>query len=164
MIHNIGQIKDDVVISPYFNVINKQAIDLLKNLGSKKIYLSYETNIDELELMNLDRINTNIGMPIYGKMDVMITKHCPISKSKGFNCKNCGICGENKYKLLDEYNNEFTIFTEPVNNCNIRIIDYKKFDITSKINELKVKGINLFLLTFTTESKEETKKILAKVI
>ena len=164
MIHNIGQIKDDVVISPYFNVINKQAIDLLKNLGSKKIYLSYETNIEELELMNLDKINTNIGMPIYGKMDVMITKHCPISKSKGFNCKNCGICGENKYKLLDEYNNEFTIFTEPVNNCNIRIIDYKKFDITSKINELKVKGINLFLLTFTTESKEETKKILAKVI
>lgn len=164
MIHNIGQIKDDVVISPYFNVINKQAIDLLKNLGSKKIYLSYETNIEELELMNLDKINTNIGMPIYGKMDVMITKHCPISKSKGFNCKNCGICSENKYKLLDEYNNEFTIFTEPLNNCNIRIIDYKKFDITSKINELKVNGINLFLLTFTTESKEETKKILAKVI
>lgn len=164
MIHNIGQIKDEVIISPYFNVINKKAIELLKNLGSKKIYLSYETNIDELRTMKLDTIDTNIGIPIYGKMDVMITKHCPISKSQGFNCKNCGICSGNKYKLLDEYNNEFTIFTEPLNNCNIRIIDYKKFDITSKINELKDNGINLFLLTFTTESKEETKKILAKVI
>lgn len=164
MVHNIGQINKSSVISPYLNVINKEAIDLYKNLGSNKIYLSYETNIEELALMNLKEIKTNIGFPVYGKMDVMITKHCMISKSKGFVNKNCKSCLNNNYYLLDEYNNQFPILTEVSNDCNIRIINYKTFDLTSKINYLKEQGINLFLLTFTTESKEEVKKILSKII
>ena len=164
MVHNIGQINEQSVISPYLNIINSKAIELYKNLGSKKIYLSYETNIDELKSMNIENIATNVGFPIYGRMDVMITKHCMISKTKGFTNKNCKSCINNEYYLLDEYNNQFPILTEVSNDCNIRIVDYKIFDCISKINKLKECGINLFLLTFTKETKEEVKKILAKII
>ena len=164
MVHNLGQINNESVISPYLNIINSESLNLYKNLGSKKIYLSYETNIDELKSMNIKEINTNIGFPVYGRMDVMLTKHCMISKTKGFSNKNCKSCINNDYYLLDEYNNKFPILTEVSNDCNIRIIDYKVFDYTSKIERLKECGINLFLLTFTVESKEEVKKILAKII
>ena len=164
MIHNIGQLNQESVISPYLNIINSEALNLYKNLGSKKIYLSYETNINDLQSMNIKEINTNVGFPIYGKMDVMITKHCMISKTKGYVNKNCKSCLNNDYYLLDEYKNKFPILTEVSNDCNIRIIDYKTFDQTSKIEKLKQNGINLFLFTFTTETKEEAKKILAKVI
>ena len=164
MVHNLGQINNESVISPYLNIINSESLNLYKNLGSKKIYLSYETNIDELKSMNIKEINTNVGFPVYGRMDVMLTKHCMISKTKGFSNKNCKSCINNDYYLLDEYNNKFPILTEVSNDCNIRIIDYKVFDYTSKIERLKECGINLFLLTFTVESKEEVKKILAKII
>ena len=162
LVHNIGQIGNHVTTSPYFNVVNKESAILLNNLGADKVYLSYETEIDQMPSFN--DCSLNIGMPIYGKMDVMITKHCMISKSKGYLSKGCNACIKNNYYMVDEYNNKFTIFTEPSSNCNIRIIDYKIFDIIDKVEYLKNKGINLFLFTFTTESYQDVKKILSKVI
>ncbi len=162
LVHNIGQIGKNVTISPYFNLINKESIKYIAQFNPNKIYLSYETELDNLNYIK--DLLLNIGMPIYGKMDVMITKHCMIAKTKGFKTKHCNSCLNSNYYLTDEYNNRFGIITEPANDCNIRIIDYKTFNIINKLDYLKSCGINLFLLTFTTESKEEVKKILSQVI
>lgn len=164
LVHNLSQITKNVTLSSYFNIVNKNSIDLYKNLGVSKIYLSYETNLNELKNMNLNDLKINIGMPIYAKMDVMATKHCVIAKCKYANDKSCGKCINNNYYLQDEYQNKFDILTNPSNNCTIRIIDYKTFDIIDKIEMLKNNGINLFLLTFTTESIIDVRKILTKLI
>lgn len=162
MVHNIGQIGTNVIASPYFNVTNKEAIKLLNHLGASKIYLSYEMDINNLE--DYSDLNLNIGIPVYGKMDVMITKHCPISKNKGHLYKNCNACCGNSYYLLDEYNNKFDIIPVVSSDCSIRILDYKVYNNINQIEKLSKKGINLFLLTFTTETSYEVKKILEKLM
>ena len=48
MIHNLGQINNNSTVSPYLNIVNSEAITLYKNLGANKIYLSYETKIEDL--------------------------------------------------------------------------------------------------------------------
>ena len=71
--------------------------------------------------------------------------------------------GENGYAKFFFEDEEYAKFLKDVR----ELLSNKKLYIETQrnyINELKVNGINLFLLTFTTESKEETKKILAKVI
>lgn len=164
LIHNIGQIKSGVTISPYFNIVNDYAINLYKDEGINKIYLSYEVSVEEIKYMKLKELNVNIGMPIYGKMDVMVTKHCMIAKAKGFKNKNCNTCFNNNYHLEDDYYNKFSLLTNPNNGCTIRIIDCKTYDIIDEVDELSKLGVNLFLLTFTTENMIETRRILTKTL
>lgn len=163
MIHNFAQTSIHNAISPYFNVTNYFAIELLKNLGFAKIYLSYELSLTELEKLSFQNLDVNIGIPIYGKMDVMATTHCMIAKAKGYQNKGCLQCLNHQYQLLDEYNNRFNIFTYPSDGCTLRIIDYKLVNLISKIDWLKERGINLFLVTFTTETKEEVIKVLQSI-
>ncbi len=163
LVHNLGQLNVDVSASPYFNIVNSYAINLLKNLNVKKIYLSPEITEAEIKLLNLPRISANVGLNIYGKTDVMISKHCIIAKAKKYTNKSCGECLGNKYSLKDEYENDYQIFTEPSDGCNNRIIDYKKVDLIPKIDDLIKLGVNLFLLTFTDEKKDEVIKVLSKI-
>lgn len=157
LVHNLGQIGKNVTISPYFNITNLESIKMIANYQPKIIYMSYETNLNDLDY--LSNLNLNIGFPIYGKMDVMVTKHCMIAKEFGYKNKHCGKCLNNEYKLLDEYQNQFLIFTEE--NCNLRIIDYKIFNIISQLEKLKKLGFNCFLLTFTDETPKEIENILS---
>lgn len=160
MIHNLGQFTKNNVVSPYFNVVNQKAIQFLKNMGAKKIYLSYEVELSMLKDLNLAKFATNIGIPIYGKMDVMTFKHCIIAKAKGYENKNCHTCINNHYELEDAYNNKFAIFTNPMEGCTSRLIDSKIRNLTSHIDDLEKRGIHLFLFTFTTETVEEIEAIL----
>lgn len=164
LIHNIGHINIGTTISPYFNIVNEYAIDLYKNLGINKIYLSYEMPLEDIKKLALNNVHANVGMPIYGKMDVMVTKHCMIAKCKDFKNKNCKSCINNDYYLEDEYFNRFDIITNPSKNCTLRILDYKIFDIIDNVEKLENDGINLFLITFTTETSVEVRKILTKII
>lgn len=72
MIHNVGHIEKNNVASPYFNIVNKQAIECIKNLGISKIYLSYELDLTQIKLLDLNKVEANIGIPIYGKMDMVV--------------------------------------------------------------------------------------------
>ena len=163
MIHNLGHIEKNNVASPYFNIVNQQAIELVKDLGFSKIYLSYELDLTQIKLLDLNKIETNIGIPIYGKMDVMVFKHCMIAKSKGYIKKSCRKCLNNNYFLEDEYHNKFELFPNPIDDCTSRLINYKPIDLIDQIDVLKKEGINLYLLTFTTEKADEVEKILKRI-
>lgn len=159
MVHNLSQILKNNTSSPYFNITNNKAIEVLNHLDINKIYLSYELSLEDVKNLELDG-NLNIGYPVYGKMDVMVTTHCIVSKSYNYKNKKCLKCDNNNYELVDEYNNKFTIFTESDEGCNNRIIDYKVRNYKNYLNNLKKYGVNLFLLTFTTESYDETLAII----
>lgn len=161
LVHNLSQIGKNSVASPYFNIVNQHAIASLNSLGIDKIYLSYELDIEKLKNINLIK-DYNIGLPVYGKMDAMITKHCIVGASYNENVKRCLKCINNNYLLEDEYKNTFTLFADYKHDCTNRIIDYKIRDYSKYIDEIKEKGINLFLLTFTDESYEEVTKVVNK--
>lgn len=159
MIHNLSQLSTNNTASPYFNVVNSRTIQVLNHLNVNKIYVSYELSIEDIAKINFDK-SLNIGFPIYGRMDVMVTKHCIVSHAHNQTDKKCLKCVNNEYYLIDEYNNKFPVFTEIEDGCNNRILDYKVRNLITDIGYLKSIGVNLFLLTFTTESYDETLKII----
>lgn len=94
----------------------------------------------------------------------MVFKHCMIAKSKGYIKKSCQKCLNNNYFLEDEYHNKFeNNFPNPIDDCTSRLINYKPIDLIDQIDVLKKEGINLYLLTFTTEKADEVEKILKRI-
>lgn len=160
--HNLGMIKDHTTTSSYFNIVNTEAIQFLMDNGVNKIYLSNELEVEQLSSFKDLAIKVDLGIMVYGKMDLMVTKHCFISKIKGGTCKNCHLCNNKKYFLLDEYQNKMEIFTSPSNDCNLRILDYNTRNWMNSIKQIKENNIRKFLLVFTTESVDEVNHIILK--
>lgn len=77
------------------NIINQQM--LLKYCY--KTILSVENKYGDLSEFNLSK---SIGF-LYGYIDVMYMKYCPLNKSKIHSCGSCSICCDNKYEI--EINN-----------------------------------------------------------
>lgn len=160
LVHNLGMVKEGTTISPYLNVVNTEAIQFLADNGVKQIYLSNELEIEQLASFKELALDMDLGILVYGKMDVMITKHCFISKMKGKHQKNCSLCKKNTYALLDEYQNKMEVFPHQCTSCNLRILDYRPRNWIHNIEQIKKNHIRKFLLVFTTESVDEVNKVI----
>lgn len=162
LVHNLGMIREDIATSCYFNIVNTEAVRFLMDNRISKIYLSNELEVEQLSFFKELALNVDLGIMVYGKMDLMVTKHCFISKIKGSTCKNCHLCNNKKYCLLDEYQYKMEVFTSPSSDCNLRILDYNTRNWINSINQIKKNNIRKFLLVFTTESVEEVNHIILK--
>ena len=107
--------------------------------------------------------NMNIGVQIYGRYDLMISKHCFVSIIKGASDKNCHKCLNNHYEIIDEYNNHFPVILNPNDLCSLRIVNNKVLNNLNMIEKYISLGINHFMIIFTTETKEEITEVLKKV-
>lgn len=158
--HNLGNITKDSIISPYFNVVNKNALKVVEELGLKTCYLSPEIDLNTIKELDLNNQNLNVGIVCYGRIDLMVSKHCAVGCVKGAENKNCNACKKHSYKIKDEYGNFYPLLLEKENDCTMRILDNHKLNLVNYLDELKNYGINRFLLIFTDESDEEVKEIL----
>lgn len=158
--HNLGNITKDSIISPYFNVVNKNALKVVEELGLKTCYLSPEIDLNTIKELDLNNQNLNIGIVCYGRIDLMVSKHCVVGCVKDAENKNCNACKKHSYKIKDEYGNFYPLLLEKENDCTMRILDNHKLNLVNYLDELKNYGINRFLLIFTDESDEEVKETL----
>lgn len=158
--HNIGNITEKSIISPYFNIVNKEALNTLIDLGIKDCYLSPEIDLNTIKDLDLNNLNINVGMIVYGRIDLMVSKHCVIGNIKGAKNKNCNACKKHSYKIKDEYGNNYPLLLEKENDCTMRILDSHKLNLIKYLDKLKELGINKFLLIFTDECETEIKEIL----
>lgn len=162
LVQNLGNVSENSIISSYFNVVNHEAVLFLMGKGANKVYLSNELEINQLkEFRNIAK-RIDLGIMVYGKMDLMITKHCFISKAKGHMEKKCQECINHEYQLVDEYNNKMDVFPNPYEDCSLRILDSNTRDWYCYIEQLKKFNIKKFLFVFTIESREQVKKIIKK--
>lgn len=162
IINNLSQLKNGETTSVYFNIVNKKAISFLNRFNVKTVYLSNELNFDQIkDIMPI--YNTNIGIQIYGRYDLMISKHCFVSKIKEQNCKNCKKCVNNYYEIVDEYNNHYPVILDYNDQCSLRILNNKVMNNLNIIDKYCSLGISHFMLIFTTETKNEVISILNKI-
>lgn len=137
------------------NVTNYETAAILSSLGATRITLSLEINKEKINTLitnynNAYHKNPNLELIIYGYSTLMHTKYCPL-KRLGM----CGMCKKGSYSLKDRFTSFPIIFND---DCTIKILNSK---ITNNIDEIdKIKGINAYRLVFTTESKEETSRII----
>ncbi len=152
----INYYKNNYLISDYsLNVTNSKAIYKLHSNGVKRITISHELNKNQINEMINAYYNENNGYPnlemiVYGKATLMFTKYCPLKK---FNL--CGKCKTNKYVLKDNIA-EFPIISHY--DCATSILNSRALNLIDDLEDIK--NINVFRLQFTTESKEETRKII----
>lgn len=159
LIHNLGQLASGKVASPYLNVVNPEAVLFLAHFGMQCVYLSNELSIEQVCHFQASQMPIDIGVMIYGRMDVMVTQHCMISKSKGYETKQCGAC-QGEYALADEYGNQFPILPDKRYGCSLRILDYHIRNWIHYQKKLEKQGIHRFLLVFTVETETEVLQVL----
>lgn len=162
--HNLGNITKDSIISPYFNVVNKNALKVVEELGLNECYLSPEIDLNTIKDLDLNNQNLNVGLICYGRIDLMVSKHCAIGAIKGAKNKNCNSCKLHSYKIKDEYGNFYPLLLEKENDCTMRILDNHKLNLINYVEYLKNLGINKLLLIFTDESSLEVANILEMFI
>ena len=80
----------------------------------------------------MNKNNYNVELIIYGRLELMIMKYCPIKESLNY----CNKCNKNndKFYLEDRFNNRYPIIN---NNCITSIMHYKNIDKINKINKYK---------------------------
>ena len=142
-----------------FNTVNYKSVYLLHKLGAKRVCLSHEINLSQInELIASYYSNTsslpNLEMIVYGKTDMMFTTYCPL---KVFN--QCGECKKNKYILKEEYG-DFPILSH--DDCTTTILNGKTLNLIDDLENIK--GINTFRIQLTCENEEESKEIITRFL
>ena len=150
--------KNNNVNSDYFlNVVNSYNVRELKKLGANRITLSPEINMESIELLN-DK--SNIDLYIYGRIELMITKYCPMNMIINKDNKSCSLCIKNNYYLKDKEYNRYPLLTR---NHIIHILDcvnYNKLDLLEKYMNY---GIYSFRIDLYNENEQELEKIVNRI-
>lgn len=164
LIHNLGDLNQGMSLSPSFNVLNSETIKLLDNFSLDTIYLSHELSIDEQMKLSRKTKSPNIGVFLYGRMELMSTAHCFINKVRKMKNLHCTLCEKNDYYIEDEYHNLMYV----VSRCNKTrpetiIYNYKITDNFSFINNYLGNNIKRFLIVLTDENEIMLNKLKKKI-
>lgn len=156
---NNGQL----IASQYCNITNSYTLDCFYEFGFTECILSAECDYNSLILLINDykqRHNKapNVGYVIYGKLDMMIMRSCPIGTFYNNTNIRCNRCKNHHYELVDRIGEHYTLISD--NSCNIRVILNKPIYLLDKMKELKNIGVNVGYLLFTDEEKEKVSELL----
>lgn len=156
LITEIGSIsysKNNNTFASYeINALNNKTLQLLHKSGIKQITISPEIN-DKIN--QIDNINNNIEIIVYGWIEAMTTKYCPVKTlTNKCNCKN------NTYYLKNQNNYKFPIIQY---NCLTTILNYEPINNINKIEYYKSLNIKHFRIDLYNESYEETIKIIKTI-
>lgn len=150
--------KNNNVIADYFlNVVNRYTINALKKLNVKQVTLSPEIKKEDIKLLAKEN---DITLLVYGKVELMVLKYCPINTLIKNDNKKCNLCDINKYYLKDKDDNKYKILNEK---HLTHILDSDNLDLLSDLEEFLNYGITSFRIDLDDEGKEEIDNII-KVI
>ncbi|MDD6302921.1 MAG: U32 family peptidase [Bacillales bacterium] len=152
----------NIYTSPYFYVVNSYSLEYVYSLGYNNAILSYELSKDRIfDLINeyfaRNFIYPRVSMPLYGYIDLMIIKSCPIATSLGIKKDHCNLCKKQSFELKDRYNETYLMMHDE--SCNTRILNSYPLFLLDNINELKSMHISSGVIYFTIESIEQVKRI-----
>ncbi len=160
LINELSDIDDNkkMIANAYLNTTNIYALYTLYSLGFKRVTLSVEMSKERIKNLISNYIKEfnqipNVEVIAYGKIDLMITKHCLINKYFSNKDKMCGECNNGDFYLLDRKGYKLELINDGL--CNLRILNPKKLHLIEEIDELKDMGVSKIRLEFTVENKKE---------
>lgn len=165
LVGELGSLKDNVITDFSFNTVNAYSVGFLHTMGAKTITLSYEIDINKINTLinnyhKLYNVNPNLEIIVYGRIEAMVTKYCPLNLYINKD-KTCSICKKNnKYYLRDKFSNDYLISNY---NCLTTIYNYEKLDMINEINDLINLGIKNMRLNFVDENYDECMSILKRI-
>ncbi len=148
----IYKYKNTNLISDYYlNVVNNYSIKYLLDKGVKRVTLSPEINYNYLDDYILDKVE----IIIYGTIENMLTKSCPIKELNICPCKE-----EDIYYLEDINKNRYRVLH---NNCLTHIMHHKKINYLDNINYYKNLGIRSYRLELLDETYNEVVELINNI-
>ena len=152
-----------MIANTYLNTANIYALYTLYKLGFKRVTLSLEMGFNRIEALinNYKKVfnkEPNIEVIVYGKIDLMITKYCPINRLLTREDVHCGRCTQDKFFLVDRKGYKLELIKDGV--CNTRILNPKKLHLIEYVDKLKKIGISKLRLEFTSESEQEVREVV----
>ena len=148
----IYKYKNTNLISDYYlNVVNNYSIKYLLDKGVKRVTLSPEINYNYLDDYILDKVE----IIIYGTIENMLTKSCPIKELNICPCKEKDI-----YYLEDINKNRYRVLH---NNCLTHIMHHKKINYLDNINYYKNLGIRSYRLELLDETYNEVVELINNI-
>ncbi len=160
VINEIGSLFQNdhlVITNEFLNVTNIYSAHLLSKYHALRVTLSPE--LTKERLINFAKLyeekfhqSPNLELIVYGHVDLMISKYCPIAKT--YKTKtNCHLCEMNQYYLQDRMGYKLPLVND--GNCNIRILNSKALHLLEYVHELKSAQINTLRLDFTIEKYQD---------
>jgi len=144
--------QNDVISDYYFNVVNHAYVHYLKSLGVKRITLSPELSIPQIELLCRYVEDSSILEVIaYGRIEYMIMKY----RLK----ENMNLKDNHAYYLKDNQQRKYSILDDGYTH----LMSDKPIDYLSRITELKKAGISVFRLELFDEIESDIEKIVTKI-
>ena len=137
----------NIVTDTNLNIANSLAIEKLLSFGVLKVTLSLECGLNELKFLN-KASEYPLEVVLYHRPLVMILKSHPLIK-------------ENGYELEDYEKKKYPILIDQEK--HVHIYQYEVVDKLSLQKEYEALGVHHFRLQFIFETKEEVKKIMAKI-
>ena len=166
LITNNGFIIDNYkksVTDIYMNAYNALTVGVYSNYAYK-VGLSPELNNQDIKGLIEDyklRFGNkpNVEVLVYGKLELMIMKYCPVLGQSSN--EQCNLCINNKYYLDDRNNHRFALLKDSYHRT--RIMDYEIVDKINDINYLKSIGVTNYRIDLLEENEDEIDNILSKI-
>lgn len=151
---------DNNVVADYFlNIANINSINLLKQKKISLSTLSVESSIENMKDILL--INNNIEIIVYGRIELMVSKYCPLKLLVNKDFEKCTICmKKDKYTFKDQFGNMYPIVNEK---HFMHLMHYKNINLIDSIDELRNAGAFNFRIELFDENEKETVQLIKKV-
>jgi U32 family peptidase len=167
VVHEVGSLLSNpsqhpMITGEFFNVTNIYTANLLFQHHALRVTLSPElSKVRVKEFIDIFRrklnYHPNLELVVYGRVDLMISKYCPIAKTYKTK-QDCHLCELNQYYLEDRMKSKFPLIND--GNCNIRILNHKPHHLIEYVLDIKESGIEKIRLDFTTERKDEVLDVI----
>ncbi|MBR5247061.1 MAG: U32 family peptidase [Clostridia bacterium] len=136
-----------VIASPSMNIFNSLSMDVAKSLGIDKVIVSNECTLDKFEDISS---SVPIGLTVYGRIPLMLTRNCPIR-----NGKTCAEC-KRESEITDRMGIKFPV------KCYMgysEILNSRPLYMADRMGEIPACDIMFF--NFTTESRQDVESIVS---
>lgn len=169
VIQDIGGLaaQSQVVCDSSLNVYNASTLRFLTLQNASSVTMSLELDRFQIEncLCRYDQIYgqaVNCEVVVYGRVEVMVSEHCPINATLLDNDKQgCQLCRKQTFALQDKFNNEYPMCNDM--QCRMHLYDYKISDRILETNAYIDMGVNALRLNFTFEKENEIREVLEKL-
>lgn len=143
----------------YLNITNHESLCFLASNGVQCACLSIEMTSEQIrQVMRHVPSSMEVEMFLYGRVEVMVTKYCPVRRVLQPSTGSCHLCRQAKYALQDRNQAIYPLRHERE---LTHIFHYKPENRLDEIKELLPSGINYYRLEFLEETKEEVEKIIS---
>lgn len=151
-----------IVTDYYFNVVNSLYVDYLTANNVNLVTLSVENKLDNLiDILNNVKQSDKCEVIVYGTVELMVMKHCPINMliNKEEKCNACR--NGNDYYLEDRNKSRYKIINDK---CITHIMNSRVIDNMDYIKNLKENNCSNYRIELFLEDGIETNKILDKIL